>query len=96
MGINILDLRQSAVAIKRESTNVFSSGLDQEKEIYDTLAEYKHIPKIYYYGSLLKRRALVMELLGPTLKQLFECVTRLRLSAVLEIGSQLVSILHNC
>lgn len=92
LGANIVDPQQASVAIKRDSTSIAPPRLDREKEIYDMLAGYKRIPEIYFYGALAGSPALVMELLGPTIKHLRAYSSRIRLSAVLKMGSQLVSI----
>lgn len=50
------------------------------------------MPKLYWYGEMNGQPTMVMEMLGPSLEDLFTyCGRRLSLKAVLQIGDQMLS-----
>ncbi|XP_067120337.1 uncharacterized protein [Centruroides vittatus] len=61
-----------SVAIKVEDTNKVQPKLQNEKEVYDDIKETDGFPKLIYYGSDRNYNFFITDLLGPSLKELFE------------------------
>ncbi|KAI0233312.1 hypothetical protein L0F63_003291 [Massospora cicadina] len=82
------------VAIKRDRHSESSERLRKEAEAYRLLRDLPYFPRVHYQGMWRGHPVLVMDLLGPSLKQLANHPLRLRLSAVLQMGLQMVDILQ--
>jgi len=80
------------VAIKLESRSVRNPKLAFEYMIYRMLADGKGIPRVHWFGKAGKYNALVMDILGPSLHDLFKfCKRKFTLRTVLLLADQLLS-----
>ena len=80
------------VAIKFERLTVDPSIIDEEVKICKALQTKIGIPRVIWYGYADEYRALVLELLGPSLEDLFNfCRRKFSLKTVLMIADQLIA-----
>ena len=83
------------VAIKLESKSLKFSYLLNEYKVYAELSGGIGIPKIFWKGSQENYNILIMELLGPSLENLFiHCDKKFNLATTLKIGIQILNILE--
>ena len=79
------------LAIKLEPVNARIPQLFLEYEFYKRLGVDRALPTIHYYGKCGQYNAMVMDLLGPNLEDLFNlCGRRFSAKTVLLIGIQLL------
>ena len=80
------------VAVKLESQNTRQPRLLHEKELYNFLQGGVGIPQIRWYGQETDYNVLVMDLLGPSLEDLFNfCSRRFSMKTVLMLADQMIS-----
>ena len=97
-GIDIITKESVAFKLKltkaKDSKNIY-----KEFKIYMELLGINRIPKMYTYGTQGNYTILIMELLGPSLKQLLKYVGgKFNLSTTLKVGIQVLDIIkeiHN-
>lgn len=83
------------VAIKLEPAIAKSSPLKQESKIYKTLMGGPGVPWINWSGKQGDYNVMVIDLLGPSLEDLFRmCNRHFSLKTILMLADQLVSLLH--
>ncbi|XP_055952466.1 casein kinase I-like isoform X2 [Argiope bruennichi] len=80
------------VAVKLESINARHSQLSDESKLYEILQGGIGIPHTRWYGVEKDYRILVMDLLGPSLEDLFNfCSRRFTMKTVLMLADQMIA-----
>ena len=80
------------MAVKMESLDADNPKLSHEWKVYKSLSGGLGIPRAFWFGSERGYRAMTMNLLGPSLEDLFDaCNHKFTLKTVLMLADQLVS-----
>jgi casein kinase I homolog HRR25 len=89
LGINIISGKE--VAIKLESVKAKYPQLEYESKVYKMLAGGVGVPFVRWFGTECDHNAMVLDLLGPSLEDLFNfCNRKFSLKTVLLLADQLV------
>ncbi len=79
------------VAIKLEHVSIDPSLLEREADVYRSLSGGAGIPRVHAYETECDFKALVFDLLGPSLEDLFNfCSRKFSLKTVLMLADQLI------
>ncbi|XP_041476448.1 casein kinase I-like [Lytechinus variegatus] len=97
LGINVGNGEE--IAVKMESAKARHPQLNYEGKVYRILQGGVGIPKVRWYGSEKDYNVLVMELLGPSLEDLFNfCDRQFSMKTVLMLADQMlgrIEYVHN-
>lgn len=92
-GVNILNNAQ--VAIKFEPRKCEAPQLRDEYRAYKQLQGSKGIPNAYYFGQEGVHNILVIDLLGPSLEDLFDwCGRRFSIKTVIQVAIQMIRLVE--
>eukprot|EP00042_Codosiga_hollandica_P047087 m.505862 g.505862 ORF g.505862 m.505862 type:complete len:407 (-) comp57367_c0_seq2:207-1427(-) len=80
------------IAIKLEASSARAPQLYLEYRFYQLMGSHVGLPKVYYFGTCGKYNALVIELLGPCLEDMFDaCNRKFSLKTVCMLAIQLIT-----
>ncbi|KAF7732319.1 serine/threonine protein kinase [Apophysomyces ossiformis] len=90
LGTNVINGEE--VAIKLESVKAKHPQLEYEAKVYKALSGGVGIPFVRWYGTECDYHAMVIDLLGPSLEDLFNfCKRKFSLKTVLLLADQMLS-----
>lgn len=95
LGVNIQTNEE--VAIKLENAETKHPQLSYEAKVYKIVQGGTGIPNVRWYGVEGNHNVMVLDLLGPSLEDLFDCCDRkFSLKTILMLADQLVGIFALC
>ncbi|ORX61640.1 kinase-like protein [Hesseltinella vesiculosa] len=87
---------QQPVAIKFESCDAPLPLLENEYEVYQVMRGTEGVPRIHYLGREGIDKCMVMDLLGPSLEDLFDmCGRQFSVKTVVGVGKAMISRLQS-
>ncbi|XP_036353649.2 casein kinase I-like [Ochotona princeps] len=90
LAVSLTNGRQ--LAVKLESQNVTYPQLPAENRLYEILRGGVGVPNVQWYGQEKEYNALVMELLGPNLEDLFSfCSKKFSMKTILMLADEMIS-----
>jgi len=90
--LGVIIISGEEVAIKLESIKAKHPQLEYEAKVYKTLAGGVGVPFVRWFGQECDYHAMVIDLLGPSLEDLFNfCNRRFSLKTVLLLADQMIS-----
>ncbi|CCC68804.1 hypothetical protein NCAS_0B07200 [Naumovozyma castellii] len=93
-GINMIN--GTPVAIKFEPRKTEAPQLKDEYRTYKILAGTPNIPLAYYFGQEGLHNILVIDLLGPSLEDLFDwCNRRFSVKTVVQVAVQMITLIED-
>lgn len=81
---------KESVAIKLEAITKKKSSLSNEMNAYKYLKACDHVPSLHYFGQDHGFNLIVMDLLGPSLKQLQNKYSKFSMKTVLQLANQIL------
>ncbi|KAG1467659.1 hypothetical protein G6F56_004286 [Rhizopus delemar] len=94
IGVNMVN--NEKVAIKFESKDCEVPQLKDEYRAYKLLNETAGVPKAYYFGQERLHNVLVIDLLGPSLEDMFDlCERKFSIKTVTTLAIQMITLLES-
>lgn len=93
-GVNVIN--NTPVAIKFEPRKCDAPQLRDEYRSYRILSNLPGIPQAYFFGQEGVHNILIIDLLGPSLEDLFDwCNRKFSISTVIQISKQMISLVRS-
>ncbi|KAI9268063.1 kinase-like domain-containing protein [Phascolomyces articulosus] len=82
-------------AIKRERKSMRHPQLKRESEHYQRLGHGPGVPQCHWYGEFDEFNCIVLDLLGPSLKDIRQCMTPMPFDIIVELICQMINIIQH-